>query len=92
MFHLTSPVPGGGLLVMAAATAIAFAAPNTVQIFSLWDHPGAPQPEGLAATARTSGGPVLPPLRWALAAGLLLAVSLMQVLNGDLQGTIYARF
>ncbi|HEX2762309.1 MAG TPA: MBOAT family O-acyltransferase [Allosphingosinicella sp.] len=86
-FHLATPVPGGGLLVMAAATAIAFGAPNTVQIFRLYDHPGAPQPEGGART-----GAHLPHVRWALAAGLFVALALMQAVNGDLQGTIYARF
>lgn len=89
LFHLASPVRGGGLLMTATATAIAFFAPNTVQIFDLYDHPGAPQRPAAGAT-RTPGR--TPALRWGLAAGVLFSLSLMQVVNGDLRGTIYARF
>jgi hypothetical protein len=35
-------VPAGGLVALLGATLIAFVAPNTLQIFALWDHPGAP--------------------------------------------------
>ena len=88
VFHLSSPVPGGALLVCLIATGIAFLGPNTVEIFNLYDHPGAPQ---RAPANRLAVTPVLR-VQWALACGLLLAISLMRVIDGDLQGTIYARF
>lgn len=89
LLHLAAPVPAGGLLVTAIGTAIAFLAPNSVQIFALYDHPGAPQRPGqtLPSRCRTAPG-----LRWALAGGLFLSLSLMLVVNGGHRSTIYARF
>ncbi|MEA3017412.1 MAG: alginate O-acetyltransferase complex protein AlgI [Sphingomonadales bacterium] len=88
ILHAPAAVSGAGLLIAAIATVLAFAAPNTIQIFDLYDHPGAPQrPAGRA----TRIGWRMDALRAAVA-GLLIAAALMQGLNGDLSTTIYARF
>jgi len=85
ILHVASAASGAGLLIAALGTVLAFAAPNTVQIFDLYSHPGAPQ--------RPAASPVwrLDAARAALT-GLLIAAALMQGLNGDLSATIYARF
>lgn len=89
LLHLAAPVPAGGLLVAAIGTGIAFFAPNSVQIFGLHDHPGAPQRPDKGLRSRSKS---LPALRWALAGGLFLSLSLMLVVNGGQRSTIYARF
>lgn len=89
LLHLTAPVPAVGLLVTAIGTAIAFRAPNSVQIFGLHDHPGAPQRPD---RREPSPNKTAPALRWAVAGGLFVALSLMLVVNGGHRSTIYARF
>ena len=85
ILHAASAASGAGLIVAALATVLAFAAPNTVQIFDLYDHPGAPQRPAAKTGWRMDAVP-------AALTGLLIAAALMQGLNGDLSTTIYARF
>lgn len=92
MLHLSAPASAIGLLVAAGATLIALAAPNSVQIFDLYDHPGAPaRPSGTGTPPaavwqwRRSPG-------WSTATALVAAMALAQASNGALSTTIYARF
>ncbi|HEY0044456.1 MAG TPA: MBOAT family O-acyltransferase [Allosphingosinicella sp.] len=87
MFHIPSQASPTGLMIAAAATLIAFAAPNSVQIFDLYDHPGAPGRPGRRTRLQWRRS-----LIWAGVTALLLALCLGQSTNGALGTTIYARF
>ncbi|HEX8193497.1 MAG TPA: MBOAT family O-acyltransferase [Allosphingosinicella sp.] len=77
-------------LILLAATAIVFAAPNTCELFGLWDHPGAPaRPPAVAGGRAFVWQPSLP---WAAGLGVAAAAALVFSFAGRETASIYAAF
>ena len=88
--HSGADTPGF-VLPLAAETVIVFLMPNTVELFRLWDHPGAP-----AEPTMTSSGLRrllwAPSARWAISIALILVAALSVIADGGVRASVYGRY
>ncbi len=79
--------PVAAFAALALGTVIVFAAPNTLQIFGLWDHPGAP---GRTISPRRLSW--RPDSRWAAACAFLLTAALIVSVGVEARAALYGEF
>ena len=73
-------------VALAAGLVIAFAAPNTLQVFGLWDHPGAPAAAPIRRLAWRPGA------LWAGLCALLLVAAVVASVGIEPRAALYGAF